>query len=169
MSLLNLGEGLLMGAQRSAPLLRAMPVVQEVGTRHKPLFLRLYWPNSCTSNQPAVNSMNQAFSIGQWRVQLFHKSLWLEMFIYVQLMLTCIWAVDAPWRYGALNTWNHHEISKSVSLEVKSVVSNSKCKNVCVYKKRYCICRIIRVLAIKLAKCGSHIENNSVLPLMKVK
>lgn len=43
----NLGEVVLIGAQISAPLLRATPAVQETGTRHKPLLLRLYGPNSC--------------------------------------------------------------------------------------------------------------------------
>ena len=36
----SLGEVVFTGAQISAPLLRATPAVQEMGTRHKPLFLR---------------------------------------------------------------------------------------------------------------------------------
>lgn len=48
MAFSNLGEVVLMGAQMSAPLLRATPAVQEIGTRHKPRFLRLYSSNSCT-------------------------------------------------------------------------------------------------------------------------
>lgn len=46
----SLGEVVLMGAQISAPLLRATPAVQEIGTRHNPLLLRLYAPNSWTQN-----------------------------------------------------------------------------------------------------------------------
>lgn len=51
----SLGEEVvLMGAQISAPLLRATPAVQETGTRHNPLFLRLYAPNSWTQNNQII-------------------------------------------------------------------------------------------------------------------
>ena len=38
----HVGECVLIGAQISAPLLLATPIVYEVGTRHKPLLLKLY-------------------------------------------------------------------------------------------------------------------------------
>lgn len=50
-----------MGAQISAPLLPATPSVHEIGTRHKPLVLRLYSSDSCKERK--INN-SLLFSIG---------------------------------------------------------------------------------------------------------
>lgn len=57
----NLGEVVLIGAQISAPLLRATPAVQETGTRHKPLLLRLYGPNSWRQNNQFLHTQVMTF------------------------------------------------------------------------------------------------------------
>lgn len=45
-TLSNFGDVVFIGAQISAPLLRASPTVHEIGARHKPRFLKLLWTPS---------------------------------------------------------------------------------------------------------------------------
>lgn len=47
----NLGEIVFTGAQISAPLLRATPAVHEIGTRQRPLLLRLWLHGSTSCNK----------------------------------------------------------------------------------------------------------------------
>lgn len=67
-----MGEVVLIGAQISAPLLRAIPAVQETGTRHKPLLLRLYGPSSwrqnkqCLFNAVIDKTNSQADYLAKW-------------------------------------------------------------------------------------------------------
>jgi len=59
-------RGVFTGAHISAPLLWATPTVFSIGTRHNPLFLRLY----CSSSswlQKTGKSVRARYSSSKWR------------------------------------------------------------------------------------------------------